>query len=82
MLENDEDAIETAKKSKGVFILATNILNGTELRSEQIVEVYKGQGVSVERGFRFLKDPMFYAESLYLNSPKRIMALINVGLIS
>ena len=82
MLENDEDAIETAKKSKGVFILATNILDETELRSEQILEVYKGQGVSVERGFRFLKDPMFYAESLYLNSPKRIMALIMVMSLS
>ena len=25
-----------------------------------------------------MKDPLFYAESLYLNSPKRIMALIMV----
>jgi transposase len=30
----------------------------------------------------FLKDPMFYAESLYLNSPKRIMALIMVMSLS
>lgn len=32
----------------------------------------------MERGFRFLKDPMFFAESLYLKSPKRIMALLMV----
>jgi transposase len=38
--------------------------------------------VTVERGFRFLKDPMFYAESLYLKSPKRIMALIMVMTLS
>ena len=81
-LHDDERAIKEAEKSKGVFILATNILDETELSSERILEVYKGQGVSVERGFRFLKDPMFYAESLYLNSPKRIMALIMVMALS
>src|SRR4030042_1440657 len=48
----------------------------------QLLEVYKAQNVSVERGFRFLKDPMFYAESLYLKLPKRIMALIMVMAIS
>ena len=34
---------------------------------------YKEQGVSVERGFRFLKDPLFFAHSLFLKSPARIM---------
>jgi transposase len=77
-LHEDNTAIEAAKKSKGVFIIATNELSASELAAERILEVYKAQGVSVERGFRFLKDPMFYAESLYLNSPKRIMALIMV----
>ncbi len=43
---------------------------------EQVISVYKDQGVSVERGFRFLKNPCFYAESLYLKKPQRIMALI------
>ena len=46
------------------------------------MSVYKAQGVSVERGLRFLKDPLFYAESLFLNDPKRIMALIMVMGIS
>jgi transposase len=32
----------------------------------------------VERGFRFLKDPLFLASSLYLKSPKRIMTLMRV----
>jgi len=32
----------------------------------------------VERGFRFLKDPMFFANSLFLKSPARIMAMIMV----
>jgi transposase len=30
----------------------------------------------------FVKDPMFYAESLYLKLPKRIMALIMVMTLS
>ena len=38
---------------------------------------YKGQQ-TVERGFRFLKDPMFLASSVFLKSPRRIMALTMV----
>ena len=38
---------------------------------------YKGQ-VRVERGFRFLKDPQFMARSFFLESEKRIMALLMV----
>ena len=38
---------------------------------------YKNQQ-KVERGFRFLKDPMFLASSVCLKSPKRIMALTMV----
>ena len=49
---------------------------------EVLLEAYKDQGVSVERGFRFLKDPLFYAESLYLKSPQRIMALLMVMTLS
>ncbi|MFW5715218.1 MAG: hypothetical protein ACOCXF_02430 [bacterium] len=32
------------------------------LSDEKIIEVYKDQNVSVERGLRFLKDPLFYVE--------------------
>jgi transposase len=35
---------------------------------------YKGQQ-AVERGFRFLKDPMFLTDSVFLKSPERIEAL-------
>ena len=43
-----------------------------------MLSVYKAQAVSVERGFRFLKDPLFFADSLFLKKPERIMALIMV----
>ena len=65
-----------------MFVVVTNELDTDALREDQLLEVYKDQGVTVERGFRFLKDPMFYAESLYLKSPKRIMALLMVMTLS
>ena len=36
----------------------------------------------MERGFRFLKDPMFFADSVFLKSPRRIMALMMVMTLS
>ena len=47
------------------------------LSDEQLIAAYKDQQ-KVERGFRFLKDPMFMASTLYLKSPQRIMALMMV----
>lgn len=32
----------------------------------------------MEKGFRFLKDPMFLANTLFLKKPERIMALLMV----
>ena len=43
---------------------------------------YKAQAVSVERGFRFLKDPLFFADSLFLKNPGRIMALIMIMVLA
>ncbi len=46
-----------------MFIIGTNEPDEKRLSDAQLLDVYKAQSVSVERGFRFLKDPMFYAES-------------------
>ena len=81
-LFDDGDEIEKAKRNKGMFVIATNECGMNVLDNEQLLSVYKDQGVSVERGFRFLKDPYFYAESLYLKKPERIMALIMVMALS
>jgi transposase len=59
------------------FILATNELDTTQLPPQEVLAGYKGQ-VHAERGFRFLKDPQFFASSLYLKKPERIMALLMV----
>jgi transposase len=57
------------------FILATNELDHTQLPPQDVLAGYQGQ-VHAERGFRFLKDPQFFASSLYLKKPERIMALL------
>lgn len=59
------------------FLLATNELDDTALSPRELLEGYTGQKPA-ERGFRFLKDPLFLASSLYLKKPERIMALLMV----
>ena len=70
--------IEEAKVSLGKFILATNEMDNQNLPAAAMLENYTDQGISVERGFRFLKDPLFFADSLFLKNPARIMALIMI----
>jgi len=69
-----EKKIQPDKKKAGRFILATNVLEKEALSSEQMLITYKNGQQSVERGFGFLKDPMFFADSVFLKSPKRIEA--------
>ena len=52
-----------------------------ELSDAEVVAAYKQQQ-QMERGFRFLKDPLFFASSLFLKNPKRIMVLLMVMLLS
>lgn len=69
VLEIKFDKIESEKKKAGRFVLATNILEN--LSPSDILTAYKGQQ-SCERGFRFLKDPLFFADSVFLKYPSRI----------
>ena len=71
ILEEDADAISENERRAGRFILATNILDEVVLTPEEILSKYKEQQ-SPERGFRFLKDPLFFADSVFLKSPERI----------
>ncbi len=76
--EVDTEYINQERQWLGRFLLATNELDTEEMPDEKILNTYKEQGVTVERGFRFLKDPLFFADSLFLKSPARIMAMIMV----
>jgi transposase len=54
------------------------VLDKRTLPAEEVLTVYKDQNASVERGFRFLKDPFFFASSFFLKKPSRIMGLLMV----
>ena len=81
--------VERHQRRAGRFILATNVLvspavergkahsqpvDELSLSADDILIEYKAQQ-GVERGFRFLKDPLFFASSVFLKSSERIMAL-------
>jgi transposase len=76
-LAPDIAVVNQAQKSAGQFILATNVLENEDLTPSQALGEYKDQQTA-ERGFRFLKDPLFFTSSVFLKSPKRIMALAMV----
>ena len=70
----DQQALERAADQQARFLIATNELSSDKLSDEALLAVYKGQG-SVERGFRFLKDPLFLASSVFVKKPSRLIAL-------
>lgn len=69
--------VEYQKKQKGKFIVATNELNSTDLTDKEMLGYYKEQS-KVERGFRFLNDPLCMADAVYLKNEKRIKALVTI----
>ncbi len=87
-LELNRQKIQDEQKKAGRFILATNVLesapsaansdhNESEIRNlspSEILTGYKGQQ-SCESGFKFLKDPLFFADSVFLKYPSRIEAM-------
>jgi len=73
-LSKNENAIDIETKSAGRFIIATNVLESKELGNDQMIREYKAQQ-SCERGFGFLKDPLFFTDSIFIKSPERIEAL-------
>lgn len=66
--------IAAHRQQVGRFILATNSLDSQKWTECEILQEYKAQQPT-ERGFRFLKDPLFFASSVFLKNTKRIMAL-------
>jgi len=73
----NQAAIEERVKQGSCYIIGTTVPK-EELSDQQVVEAYKGQNSSVERGFRFLKDPLFFTSSLFIKKPERIMGLLMV----
>ena len=59
----DKSVIEKEMLKKGKFIVATNELDSEKLSDEEVLKAYKEQQ-HAERGFRFLKDPLFFAPTM------------------
>lgn len=70
----DQSVIDTEIRRAGRFVLATNVIDVNELSNDAMLDEYKGKQ-SAERGFSFLKDPLFFTDSVFLKSPERVEAL-------
>jgi len=73
-IEPRNSAIEAEKVKAGRFILATNILDAEAVTNPQVLSEYKAQQ-SNERGFRFIKDPLFFTDSVFVKKPERVEAI-------
>ena len=71
----NQKVITERQRQAGRFILATNILDRKELDASEVLKVYKEQQ-SCERGFRFIKDPLFFADSLFVKNPERVETMM------
>jgi transposase len=72
----DWQRIQTQQQQNACLVLATNI-PVSQLTDDAVIAAYKGQG-AVERGFGFLKAPLFFVSSLFLKKPSRIQGLLMV----
>ena len=87
----NETTLAAQRNQAGRFILATNLLQEEDLNglqqndsngrqpeeqwpNDEILQEYKNQQ-SCERGFRFLKDPLFFASRLFVKKVQRVAAL-------
>ncbi|MDJ0573169.1 MAG: hypothetical protein QNJ53_29595 [Pleurocapsa sp. MO_192.B19] len=86
IIQANNDVIESYQNRAVRFIIATNRLDCQSFSPEKMLRKYKEQQ-QVERGFAFLKDPLFLrtrvlrspqnremsvADSVFLKSPRRI----------
>jgi transposase len=67
-----ENTLAAEARRQAKFIVATNV-PATRKSAEEILRLYKGQN-GVERGFAFLKDPLFLASSVFVKKIERVMA--------
>jgi transposase len=72
----DATKVSHKQHQKACYVLGTSIPD-SQLSDLEVIDGYKGQG-AVERGFRFLKSPVFFVSSLYVKKPSRIEGLLMV----
>lgn len=67
-----ETTLGEEARRKASFIVASN-LPASRKSAEEVLRLYKAQS-GVERGFAFLKDPLFLASSVFVKKVERVMA--------
>lgn len=72
----DTTKVSHKQHQEACYVLGTSIPD-SHLSDLEVIGGYKGQG-AVERGFRFLKSPVFFVSSLYVKKPSRIEGLLMV----
>jgi transposase len=72
-----QDKIRPQRNKLGRFILTTNDLDNPDMDETNMLSTYKEQQ-GVERDFRFIKDPLFHLNGVFLKKPERIDALMMV----
>ena len=73
------DEVRRARLEGACFVIGTNDLTA---EADEILKVYLKDQQGVERSFRFLKDPEYFADAFFLKSPSRIAALLCVMTIA
>jgi transposase len=73
---SDDIKLTSKQHHEACFVIGTNIPD-IELSDVEVIKGYKGQG-AVERGFSFLKSPVFFVSSLFVKKPSRIEGLLMV----
>jgi transposase len=68
---------QEAIRQSSCFVVGTTIPKN-EVNDADVIMAYKNQNNTVERGFRFLKDPLMFTSSLFVKKPERIMGLLMV----
>ena len=76
MVDIDQEYCDIVRRDKSFFVIATNDTE-REWTPEELLKQYKSQN-KVERGFRFLKDPEFFADSIFVSKNEHIQALLMI----
>ncbi|MFK7899216.1 MAG: IS1634 family transposase, partial [Cyclobacteriaceae bacterium] len=77
----NKDCIAENINQGSCWVIGTNIPEN-ELADIEVIQAYKNQNSSVERGFRFLKDPIFFTSTLFVKKQERIEALLMIMTLS
>jgi transposase len=81
IIKEVKEAKKNAIQEASCFIIATTIPI-RDLSDKETILAYKNQNTAIEKGFRFLKDPLMFTSSLFVKKSERIMGLLMVMTLS